>query len=282
MRKRIRRFSLFVLWPVRSNTKHILTGQGLTVIFLWDMMKPLLFSVTKHRARCTVLFVFVSSLFRRDTLCAVPTSLKKSSRAAWSLQTIWWRFSVLKRIWHIVFHSGILMTEKSISVQRSSGMRLRELWRTFLMTLVLIIKSVSARLPSTARSLTFKLKMYSVRRIHLLLSKSTKCLQKSSVWNMLTATVKRKILILFTEHQSAATKEHLLCLLKSTQARSQHGLHLFRLSSFPLQTDIRITAVRLWRSFKWQAFAVSLMTEAKKSALRFALHSLKRFRIWFL
>ncbi len=76
-----------------------------------------------------------------------------------------------------------------------------------LTTLKFRIKSVLARLHSMVLSLIFRLKMYLVKRIHLLQSKLTRCLQKNSVWNTLILTAKRKILILFTELQSAVMKE---------------------------------------------------------------------------
>lgn len=41
----------------------------------------------------------------------------------------------------------------------------------------------------TVLSLTFKLKMFMAKRIHLSPFKLTKCFQKNLVWNMLTKTV---------------------------------------------------------------------------------------------
>ncbi len=56
-------------------------------------------------------------------------------------------------------------------------------------------------------------------------------LAENSVWNMLIKTVLRKIRILFTEHQSVVTKEHLHFLSKSMQVHSRYGLLLYK-SSF--------------------------------------------------
>lgn len=60
---------VFALRPMTCpfSIRHILTEQDHTVTFRSDMTKHQLFSVTRHRAKCTALSVFVSLQFQRVT-----------------------------------------------------------------------------------------------------------------------------------------------------------------------------------------------------------------------
>ena len=58
---------------------------------------------------------------------------------------------------------------------------------------------------------TFRLRMSTAKRIRSSQSRLTRCLPKSSAWNIRTGTAQRSIPTSFTEHPSAAMSAHWLC-----------------------------------------------------------------------
>ena len=132
---------------------------------------------------------------------------------------------------------------------------------------------------STVLSSTFRLRMFTARKIHSSQFRLTRCSPRNSVWSTLTRTAQRRFPVLFTEAHSAVTKEHLHFSLKSMQVRSRCGLHPFRLSCSPLPTDTLTTFMKSKRLLKKRVCVLRLTEEARKSDTKSVRHSLKRFLI---